>query len=437
MMQHGILKAGPLVFLFAFLASLFLTPAAVAMLPADAVYCNTLGYDYFTARTNKGAIGVCVLPNGRWVNSWAFYTGKVALEWSYCARQGYEARRDESGQICHGCLVCTLPNGEDVWVVTLMGLSFKGSVCGDGHCGTAEDHANCPGDCPSGGLDHFCDGIADQQCDPDCVGLGGIDPDCPDLFVDIQPGACPNTLDIRNKGTLPVAIAGTVNLGVADIEPDSIRLSRKGFKKSIAGTQWYLGDVATPNPSGACNCWMVPGDRRPDLIVHFDIRDAVKKLGISSKVSSTVPLTVRARLKTGETVSGEDCVSVVRPHRERICSRLGYGPGSHGLDKDIFRFKGAEGEKIKITLQANEKGANNGGDHATLLLMDKIPGVRLHLTDPGAMPNMIKASLPADGEYRIAVREQRLNRGKAFKGDYCLIVEGTSGNLEPMKWVEP
>jgi hypothetical protein len=50
---------------------------------------------------------------------------------------------------------------------------------------------------------------------------------------------------------------------------------------------------------------------------------------------------------------------------------------------------------------------------------------------------MIKASLPADGEYRIFVREQRSNRGKAFKGDYCLTVEGTSGNLEPMHWVEP
>ena len=50
------------------------------MLPADAVYCIALGYDYFTARTSKGAIGICVLPNGRWVNSWAFYPGKVAVE---------------------------------------------------------------------------------------------------------------------------------------------------------------------------------------------------------------------------------------------------------------------------------------------------------------------------------------------------------------------
>jgi putative hemolysin len=423
--------------LFAFVASFFVTPAAVAMLPADAVYCNALGYDYFTARTNKGTIGVCALPNGKWVNSWAFYTGKVALEWSYCARQGYEARRDESGSICHGCLVCTLPNGDDVWVVTLMGLSFKGSVCGDGHCGTAEDHDNCPGDCPSGGLDYFCDGIADQLCDPDCVSLGGIDADCPDLFVDIEPGACPNLLNIRDIGTLPIAITGTVNLGVADIDPDSIRLSRKGFKKSIAGTQWHLGDVATPNPAGACNCWSAPGDRRQDIIVHFDMRDAVKKLGISSEVGDTVALTIKARLKSGEVVLGQDCVSVFRPNREGICSRLGYGPKPSKQDKDVFRFKGKEGEKVEIILQANKKGSNNGGSRATLILMDKIPRVRLHQVERGALPNTISASLPADGEYRIIVREQRFNRDKSFEGDYYLMVEGAFGNVEPMHWVEP
>jgi putative hemolysin len=300
-----------LAFLMAFLLVSVLTSPAAAMLPADVVYCRALGYEYMTVSTPKGPAGVCVLPNGEWVNSWKFYTGQGALEWSYCAQQGFEAKRGEIGDVCEGCTICVMPTGEDVWVVTLMGLSFQESVCGDGHCGTVETSENCPSDCPSGGVDAFCDGVADTRCDPDCVGMGGNDPDCPGLFVDIKAGSCPNPLNVGEKGTLPVAILGTVNLDVTEIDPATIRLTRDGLTASIEGLRWEIEDVATPNPAGNCQCWTVPGDRRPDLVVHFDVKQVVDALGLSSEEDgNSVPLTIRANLKNGSELSGTDCVRI-------------------------------------------------------------------------------------------------------------------------------
>lgn len=295
---------------FAWVAFCFAVSSASAMLPADVVYCRALGYQFFSAHTHKGVMGVCVLPDGRWVNAWDFYTGKVALEWSYCAREGYEARHDEDGPVCRNCTVCTLPTGEEAWMVRLMGLSFRESVCGDGHCGTAESFENCPADCPSGGLDAFCDGVSDRICDPDCVDFGGEDADCPSLFLDIKPGSCPNPLNLKEKGVLPVAILGTVRLKVEDIQPDSVRLSRNGVTAFVRPLRYGVEDVGTPSFAGDCRCWTVPGDRRPDLTMKFDAQEVIKKLNLGSCAGQTVPLTVQATLKDGSLVSGRDCIVI-------------------------------------------------------------------------------------------------------------------------------
>ncbi len=315
-MRDHIHKVKAALFLVVLVSMCFVTVPAAAMLPADVVYCRALGYEYITVNTPRGPVGVCVLPNGEWANSWKFYTGEVALEWSYCAQQGFEARRGESGDVCEGCTICTLPTGEEYWVVTLMGLSFNESVCGDGHCGTVETFENCPSDCPSGGVDALCDGVADGRCDPDCVGMGGTDPDCPGFFVDIKAGSCPNPLNVKSKGVLPVAILGTVNLDVTDIDPATIRLTRDGFTASIAGLKWDMEDVATPNPAGNCQCWTVPGDRRLDLVVHFDVQEVADALGLSSEDGNTVPLIIKANLKNGTEVSGTDCVRVMANRRQ-------------------------------------------------------------------------------------------------------------------------
>jgi chitodextrinase/C1A family cysteine protease len=55
-----------------------------------AAYCEFMGYHYsIQIDQNGNQVGMCILPNGQKVNSWDFYKGKVAKEYSYAAKKGY------------------------------------------------------------------------------------------------------------------------------------------------------------------------------------------------------------------------------------------------------------------------------------------------------------------------------------------------------------
>jgi len=61
------------------------------MVNPAAKYCEILGYRYEIVNTkNLGDQGMVHLPDGRIVNAWDFYKGKVAQEFSYPALRGYE-----------------------------------------------------------------------------------------------------------------------------------------------------------------------------------------------------------------------------------------------------------------------------------------------------------------------------------------------------------
>ena len=156
----------------------FLTSTSSALINPSAVYCNTLGYEYVIEKTESGERGYCKLPNGQKVGAWDFLEGKVAKEYSYCRIKGYELKvvSDKCEKfLTDKCAVCVLPNGTEVEVTELMGLSFEESKCGDGVCGFPENHQTCPSDCPQAGWDAYCEPLKDSICDPDC---GEKDPDC-------------------------------------------------------------------------------------------------------------------------------------------------------------------------------------------------------------------------------------------------------------------
>jgi len=157
------------------LVTVFISRSYAMSNPA-AAYCQACGYNYSVEETEYGQQGFCTLPNNEKVDEWDFLTGKTALEWSYCAIKGYEAKHVENSDICMDCCVCVLPNGSEIEVTQLMNLNFNETTCGDGVCGLPENSKTCPADCPSGGNDGYCDGIADGKCDPDCA--ANADPDC-------------------------------------------------------------------------------------------------------------------------------------------------------------------------------------------------------------------------------------------------------------------
>jgi putative hemolysin len=161
-------------------ALLALASPASALLDPAASYCQALGYDMEVVLTAKGEKVLCTLSDGRVVDGWQFYSGKVALDASYCARQGLAARHVENPEICHDCSVCVLPDETVMRVIDLMGLDLRETTCGDGRCVNGEDHDSCVDDCPSGGQDSLCDQLEDGRCDLDCVAEGeeAEDADC-------------------------------------------------------------------------------------------------------------------------------------------------------------------------------------------------------------------------------------------------------------------
>lgn len=292
--------------------------SAFAMLNRAAVYCSTLGYENLTGLTQKGETALCRLPNNVLVDAYDFLTGKVALDWSYCAKMGYEAKRVENSEICRDCTVCVLPGGVEIEVSELMSLNVRESKCGDGSCATAEDFSNCPQDCPSGGIDDFCDGVQDLICDSDCVELGENDPDCPAVFVDIKPGSCPNPFEISNmpdkgKAVLPVAILGTAEFDVEDIDPETIRMKRTECIEcsGVSPVRWSYEDVAEPfSDSSGCGCHKKGPDGYLDLSIKFDRAAIVDKLKLYDACGQTVSITIKAHTYgyQGFPIRARDCI---------------------------------------------------------------------------------------------------------------------------------
>jgi hypothetical protein len=76
--------------------------------------------------------------------------------------------------------------------------------CGNNVCNSNENHGNCPQDCPSGRRDGYCDGKKDGRCDPDCK--EGEDPDCKRRCGDGVCASCANAIDqyaCENHGNCP------------------------------------------------------------------------------------------------------------------------------------------------------------------------------------------------------------------------------------------
>ncbi len=102
-------------------------PVLAAPNPA-AVYCSELGYPYEVIATERGEVGVCVLPNGDRVDAWDFFRGKVGARYSYCALLGYETVTKDMGDGTYAaeCAVCVDAAGNEIGpIAELMGIEER------------------------------------------------------------------------------------------------------------------------------------------------------------------------------------------------------------------------------------------------------------------------------------------------------------------------
>jgi hypothetical protein len=135
--------------------------------------------------------------------------------------------------------------------------------------------------------------------------------------VDIKPYSCPNPLDVRKYslkkyGVLHVAILGTKDFDVTQIDPASIRL------EGVAPLRWYLKDVATPfTPStGKKHCYedcTIDGtDGFKDLTLKFRAKKLIAALGnVKDNECRVLKLSGNLKKEKGSTpIVGEDVVVI-------------------------------------------------------------------------------------------------------------------------------
>ena len=126
------------------------------------------------------------------------------------------------------------------------------------------------------------------------------------VSIDIKPGGCPNPLNVKDKGVLPVAICGTEDFDVWTIDTASIRL------EDVAPVRSSYEDVATPMPDGAevCECTTEGSDGYLDLVLKFNVQDIVATLG-EVEDGDEFELTLMGELADGTPIQGKDCIVVI------------------------------------------------------------------------------------------------------------------------------
>jgi hypothetical protein len=130
--------------------------------------------------------------------------------------------------------------------------------------------------------------------------------------LDIKPMSCPNPINTKSRGVLPVAIAGTKDLDVTKIDPSSLRLA------GVAPLRSSIEDVATPflpltGKSKANDCTTRGRDGIRDLTLKFDTQAVVAALGaVRDREVRVLSLTGRLKAEFGGTpLQGEDVVRIL------------------------------------------------------------------------------------------------------------------------------
>jgi hypothetical protein len=145
--------------------------------------------------------------------------------------------------------------------------------------------------------------------------LEKISPPPPEIPVpvDIKPTSCPNPLNLKGNGVLPVAILGTEELDVTQVDPASVLLA------GVAPLRWSLEDVATPyepfmGKETCMDCTTEGPDGCLDLTLKYNKQEVVAALGeVSDGDCVVVQLTGNLKEEFGGTaIVGEDVVRILK-----------------------------------------------------------------------------------------------------------------------------
>jgi hypothetical protein len=133
---------------------------------------------------------------------------------------------------------------------------------------------------------------------------------CSGIAIDIKPHSCPNPLNVKSKGVLPVAVLGTEDFDVYEIDVASIEL------EGVRPIRSDYEDVATPFDGELCDCHELGADGFEDLTLKFEKQEIVSAIEPVSDREELV-LTLTGELFDGTPIEGQDCVVIIRRGKER------------------------------------------------------------------------------------------------------------------------
>jgi hypothetical protein len=125
------------------------------------------------------------------------------------------------------------------------------------------------------------------------------------VAVDIKPTSCPNPLNVKSKGVLPVAILGKEDLDVSIVDVGSIQL------EGVAPVRFDYEDVAAPFDGELCDCHEAGPDGILDLVLYFDTQEVVGAVGPVVD-GEELELTLTGALYDGTPIGGSDYIRIIR-----------------------------------------------------------------------------------------------------------------------------
>ncbi len=131
--------------------------------------------------------------------------------------------------------------------------------------------------------------------------------------LDLKPRHCPNQVNVKAGSVLRVAILGTEDFDVTQVDPASVRL------EGVAPLRSAIKDVATPfepfvGKESEFDCTIEGPDGFDDLTVRFSNQDVVSALGDVSD-GDVLVLELTASLTDGTPIAGEDVVVINKKGR--------------------------------------------------------------------------------------------------------------------------
>ena len=149
-----------------------------------------------------------------------------------------------------------------------------------------------------------CCDIEVESCD--------VEVETVEVAVDIHPTSCPNPLNVsgRGRGIVAVAILGTMEFDVTQVDPTSVRL------EGVAPLRSSLEDVATPfelfrGKADLFDCTDLGPDGFQDLTLKFDRQELIAAIGEVND-GDVVVLQLTGSLNDGSGILGEDVVVILK-----------------------------------------------------------------------------------------------------------------------------